>query len=145
MAVRLALRFFLLSLAIEGLERSRFAVLDNHGGARNPVGVLGGEQMADDVERGPGVWPLVGMRPGVRKVAEQRVESGGRPAEQGNGYGKVVLHFPLISRVSDIDALARPAGKIQIGRSGLAAELPSPRPQGAGAHATQTVKECWRG
>ena len=80
-----ALRFFVLSLAVEGLEGLRLAVMQDHCGAGNPVGVFGMDEVADDVEGGPGVGAFVGVSPGFGKVAEERVESGGSAGEQGNG------------------------------------------------------------
>ena len=56
---RFALRFFVLPFAIERLESLRFAVLQDHGGAGNPVGMLGMDEVADDIEGGPGAFAFV--------------------------------------------------------------------------------------
>ncbi len=52
--------FAFVSLAIEGIERSGFAKLQEDFYARHPVGTFTVDEVGDDVERGPGVWAFVG-------------------------------------------------------------------------------------
>ena len=82
---RFALRFFILPCAIKRLEGLRFAVLEDHSGARNPVGVFGMDEMADDVEGGPCAGALVGVSPELGEIAEEGVEGGGGAGEKSNG------------------------------------------------------------
>ena len=81
----LALRFFALPFAVEGLEGLRLAVLKNHGGARNPVGVLRVDEMADDVECGPCALAFVREGPKFGQVTKKSVEDGGSAGEKSNG------------------------------------------------------------
>jgi hypothetical protein len=74
---RFALRFFVLAFAIERLEGLRFAVLKDHGGSRNPVGVLGMDEVANDVEGGPGAGAFGGEGPGIGEIADEGVEGCG--------------------------------------------------------------------
>lgn len=83
-----ALRFFVLAFAVEGLKSLRFAVLEDHGGAGNPVGVLGMDEVADDVEGGPSVETFVGVGKRFGEVAEKGLERGGSAGEKCSGLGK---------------------------------------------------------
>ena len=77
-AQRLALRRGKLREAIELLEGSSVAMLEDEFGSWHPVGVLAVNQVADDVERAPGGAALVRGDPVVREPAQQRVEGGRR-------------------------------------------------------------------
>ena len=79
--------FALVSLAVERIERSGFAKLQEDFYARHPIGAFAVDEMGDDVEGGPGVWAFVAESPGVGEVAEQGVESGGGAGEEGDGVG----------------------------------------------------------
>jgi hypothetical protein len=78
---RLALRFFVLAFAIKRLEGLRFGMLEDHGGAGNPIGVLGVEEVADDVEGGPGAGAFGGVSPELGEIAEEGVEGRGGAGE----------------------------------------------------------------
>src|SRR6266436_6937358 len=56
---RLALTLFYLRQAVKGVEGPRFAVLEDDACARHPVGALADDQMADDVERTPGIFSIL--------------------------------------------------------------------------------------
>jgi len=49
----------------KGSKRPGFAVLQNDPQPRHPVGALPDDQMADDVERAPGIFAFVAARPDV--------------------------------------------------------------------------------
>ena len=87
-----ALGFFVLAFAIERLEGLRLAVLEDHGGAGNPVGMLGVDEVADDVKGGPGGGAFVGMSEGFGEVAEEGIEGGGRAGEKSDGLREVWTH-----------------------------------------------------
>ena len=69
--------FALVSLAIERIERSGFAKLQEDFYARHPIGAFAVNEVGDDVERAPSVWAFVAERPGVGEIAEKSVESSG--------------------------------------------------------------------
>src|SRR5215217_5364538 len=77
----LAFALVILREAIVRLERLRGPVREDHAGARDPVGALTMNQVAEVVERAEGVGPLVASRPCVRQAAEQRTEGRGRARE----------------------------------------------------------------
>ena len=60
---RLALTLLYVSPTIEGIERASLAKLQNHLGARHPVGAFAVNQMTDDVERAPGFLTFVAGGP----------------------------------------------------------------------------------
>src|SRR3954468_18004865 len=64
----------LLRLAIEALEGARLPMLQDHAGARHPVGALTVDEMSHDVEGCPSALAFVGVRPRFRKIAEKRVQ-----------------------------------------------------------------------
>src|SRR5580704_6502506 len=66
---RFAFTLSYLSPTIERLERASLAKLQNHLCARHPVRALAVNQVADDVERAPGVFTFVSRRPYLRQVA----------------------------------------------------------------------------
>src|ERR1700730_15402401 len=79
---RFAFTLSYLSPTIEGLERASLAKLQNHLRARDPVGTFAVNQMADDVERAPGVFTFVSGRPCFRQVTQKRIETSGRATEK---------------------------------------------------------------
>ncbi len=48
-----------MSPAIEGLERPSLAKLQNHPRARHPIGAFAMNQMANHIERAPGVFTFI--------------------------------------------------------------------------------------
>src|SRR6185503_8611433 len=82
---RLSLGFSELRESIERLERACLALLQDDSRARYPVGPLAVNQVADDVEGTPGLAAFVRGDPAVRESAQQRVERGRRPLEDGDG------------------------------------------------------------
>ncbi len=85
-------------LAIERRERHRVAMPQDVLDARHPVVALAVNQMADDVERAPGVRPLHGVRPGRRKVGEQAAQDSRRPLEHRQRGVEPELHSPTPRR-----------------------------------------------
>jgi hypothetical protein len=70
------------TLAIEGFEGASFAELQNDPGARHPVSALAVNQMSDDFERAPRVFPFIAERPHFGKITQECVESGGSAREK---------------------------------------------------------------
>jgi hypothetical protein len=70
LAERLAVAFLCRGLAIEGRKELRFTVLQNPFCAREPVGAIAVDQVADDVMDGPGAGAFVLLRPGFGEIAE---------------------------------------------------------------------------
>ncbi len=70
------LTFALIELlkAVERIEGTCFAILQNDPSPWHPVRSLTGDQMADNVKGAPCVLPLIMLHPGVGKTAQQRVE-----------------------------------------------------------------------
>jgi hypothetical protein len=85
----LALYFCLVSLAIETLERFRFAELPD---ARHPIRFFAIHEMTDDVQNGPRLFALVAERPLFGKIAQERVESHRRAREKCDGLIEIVFH-----------------------------------------------------
>jgi len=71
---------------IEGNEGLVFAGLQDHSGARDPVGAFAVDQVADNLERAPGVFAFVAMGPGFREIAEKGVERGRGTGKQCDGF-----------------------------------------------------------
>lgn len=71
----LAVAGLIVGEAVESIEGAGFAVIEDHAGARNPVGKFAMDQVTDDVEGRPsgfsGVGVFVGASPGVGQVAEE--------------------------------------------------------------------------
>lgn len=82
---RLALAFANVSPAVERLERAGFAEFEEPSRARNPVGALTVDEMADDIEGAPGIFALVTQSPFVRQPAQQRVKHGGSVGKKHYG------------------------------------------------------------
>src|SRR5258708_20546098 len=62
---------------IKGLRRPARAELHDGCCPLHPVGAFAVNQMADDIEYGPGVFAFIAQRPCVRQIAQKRIESGG--------------------------------------------------------------------
>jgi hypothetical protein len=52
--------------------------------ARHPIRAFAVNQMAEDVEHAPCVFPFIAKRPGIRQMAKKRVESSGCASEKRN-------------------------------------------------------------
>src|SRR5260370_36471337 len=52
-------------------------------------------QMADDVESAPSVFPFIPEGPGFRQIAEKRIESGWSASEKRNWVRQAVFHHGL--------------------------------------------------
>src|SRR5581483_6591215 len=88
----LARRLADVSAADERLERPGLAELEDHADARDPVVAFAVDQMADDVERRPGVAAFVRLRPGIGQIAKQGVERPRRAGEQRDGVRQILRH-----------------------------------------------------
>ena len=70
--------------AIKRFKGASVAELEDHAGAWHPVGAFTVNQVADDVEGGPGVFTFVAESPGFGQVAQKGVESSGSASEKGD-------------------------------------------------------------
>lgn len=70
LAEKFAVAFLCRGLAIEGRKELRFTVLQNPFCAREPVGAIAVDQVADDVMDGPGAGAFVLLRPRFGEIAE---------------------------------------------------------------------------
>ena len=61
-------------------------------GARNPVGLLAVDQVADDVERAERVRAFGGAAPAVAQTTEQHVERARGALQDVDGLGQIELH-----------------------------------------------------
>ena len=61
--------------AIKGAERLSFAEFKNRPRPRHPICAVGVNQVDDDIKRAPGIFALIAMRPLLRQIAQQRVQS----------------------------------------------------------------------
>ena len=89
---RLALDFSGMAGAIEGHERLCFAGLQDHFGARDPVGAFAVVQVADNLKGAPRIFTFVAMSPRFGEAAEQGVERGRGMREKCDGIGQVLIH-----------------------------------------------------
>lgn len=80
------------SLAVEGGKGVGVAGVEDDPGAGDPVGSVAVDEMADDVEGGPGVGAFVVHGPFGGEIAQERVECGGGAGEQGDGLFEGLLH-----------------------------------------------------
>jgi hypothetical protein len=71
---RLALAVTILRRPIEAIERPGFTELQNDLGALNPVRPFPMNQMANDVEDGPGIGSFISRRPEVRQVTQKHIQ-----------------------------------------------------------------------
>lgn len=93
-----ALAFLDVAQAVEFVEGSGFAVVEDATSARKPVFLVGVGQMADDIGNGEGAFAFVAVSPGRGKIAEERIKSGGRALEERNRVGEVVIHSERMLR-----------------------------------------------
>ncbi len=89
----LALAF--LSPTIEWLKSLGLAKLHDYRRSRHPISAVAKNQMADDVERAPSVFPFIPEGPGFRQIAEKRIESGWSASEKRNCVRQAVFHHGL--------------------------------------------------
>src|SRR6266568_4214117 len=82
---------------IKWIEGLGLAKLQDLSGSRQPIFTVGVDQMPDNVVDGPGVAAFVAVGPGFGQVAEERVESGGGPGEQGDCVLEIVYHLAPLS------------------------------------------------
>jgi hypothetical protein len=62
---------------VERREPPIVALRHDQARARNPVGLLPVDEVADDVERAPALRALVRTRPGIRQTREERAQDRG--------------------------------------------------------------------
>src|ERR1700683_3982316 len=73
---RLAFHRLHMTKPIKWLKWHRIPMLENDPHPRHPVVVLAVDQVADDVERAPGLLAFVDPRPRIGQIAQQSIESG---------------------------------------------------------------------
>ena len=78
---------------------------EDHRGARNPVGVLGVDEMADDVERGPCALALVRECPKFGQVTKESVECRRSSGEKSNGLFEL-CHESWVKSFGDAETRA---------------------------------------
>src|SRR5215467_15061563 len=88
----LPLALALLGEAVEGLKAFGLAKLQDSFGAGHPVGTLAVNQVADNVESAPGLFPFVAERPSLWQIAQKRIKGRGRACQKYDGVLQVVLH-----------------------------------------------------
>lgn len=85
---RFGLRLSHLCEAIKRGEGLGVAVLENESRARNPIVAFGENHVAHDVVGAPRSFSFVVTSPGIRKIAEERVEGCGSAGEKRDGLGQ---------------------------------------------------------
>ena len=102
--------------ALEAVERTVDAMLEDALGAGDPVGELAGDEVAEHVPRPPAVVGHVGgVGPGVVDAAEERAEHVRRPSQQVGGLGQEVGHRPEASRSALMNAV--PSTRATVGKA----------------------------
>jgi len=77
---------------IERLEGARFAMFENHTGARQPVHAVAVDEVPNNIVDIESLSALVVHSPVIRQIAEKRVERGWRTFKQSDGVLKIVVH-----------------------------------------------------
>src|SRR5260370_11461525 len=94
---RLALALSFLSPTIEGLKSLGLAKLQHHPRPRHPIRAFAVNQMANDVERTPGVFTFISARPRFRQITQKRIDSSWGAREKRYGVVQVMFHDVLNS------------------------------------------------
>jgi hypothetical protein len=92
---RLALTGLRLRPAIKRFKGASVAELEDHAGARHPVGAFTVNKVSDDIEGGPGVFAFIAESPSFGQIAQKRVESGGSARKKRDRVLQVVLWHAL--------------------------------------------------
>ena len=86
----------LLGFPIERSKRTALSEFQHNADSRNPICLFCMDQMADDIERRPGVGPFVAMRPSFGQSAQESIQRGGRVREQSYCLFEEIVHFSLL-------------------------------------------------
>ncbi len=86
---------------VKGVERPLRAVLEDALRALDPVRLLTGDEMADDVAWAPAARGVGGIGPGVWQVAKEDVEQPRRPPQQVRRVGDERRHRSILRRTTD--------------------------------------------
>lgn len=88
---------------IQGIEGTRFAVLEQDSYARHPIDSLAGDHVAEDIVGAPGFASFVAAYPKIGQAAEECGESSGRAGEECDGVGDaefgLICHGFLVCHV----------------------------------------------
>ena len=80
------------AFAVEGIEGSAFAILQDDFRARHPVVAFAVDQVTERVAGAPGVFAFARLRPCFGQVAQKCIEGGGCAGEQRNCVLQVMFH-----------------------------------------------------
>jgi len=78
--------------SIEWIKGLFFAELQDPPGARHPIFAVRVNQVANDIENGPGIFPFAAMSPTLRQTAQQPIQSGGSARKQRDCLFQIVFH-----------------------------------------------------
>src|SRR6185437_1761534 len=98
-----------LSLPVKRIEGPRFATLENSVQARQPIGSVGKNQMANDVECVPCCATFIARYPRVRQSAQQGIQCPRRTLQDGNRFiqeCRRVCHRATDAKVSPQDTIS---------------------------------------
>src|SRR5215469_16840130 len=79
-----------ISFPVKGRESPGFPVVEDRPGARNPIVVLGVNQVSHNIERAPRSRALITLRPDFGQPSQKRVEYAWSARQQSNGLFEIV-------------------------------------------------------